>query len=496
MLLGNLLLEMHEFLSSQNQQLCETASSSTQTTTSMTASLSTTATSFLRAAEEAFNTALSIAVDLESSQANSGLSIERQWVKGQHFLLRGRAQTNIGISIFEQAQSSLLDFTAAANVEQQLSRAQMTKAADQFHNAVETAKKLRHNTVTILSDPNAKMVSTHNKHSSWKAEAMKHSLEAIELSSLASRYLGMCMWKLDRMQKSKDIFFESADTSEILQLVGCEGVSPLEIVSAFCGGYWSVMTLAELSTKSLEVLPTIRSEVSNGEEMLVMTSQAMKRACEISDELFSFSTKHSVEDSIYKEYNIATRAQIETEEHVISEFWKTKKARSQQNLANERIENEGIADNLPRRDVAGLGSSRGELALPTRRIFLQEGSAILTRSRRSKKNNAERRREEERAAADSFNVAFCSNDDTCSTLGASSAVTQTNEKIFYRKWGDEISDENDAKMYPGCCPPLPPDMPPDLRREYEAKYAAILPKMSDAEVERIYATVKLDSNRN
>jgi len=92
---------------------------------------------------------------------------------------------------------------------------------------------------------------------------------------------------------------------------------------------------------------------------------------------------------------------------------------------------------------------------------------------------------------ESFHAEFCSEERAeHSTITSSTRMErQSTKKIEYRKWGDEIQDDNDAKMYPGCCPPLPPDMPADLRASYEAKYAAILPNMSESDVMAFYACV-------
>jgi len=477
--LGSLLIEIGSKLSTLNKQLCQKVNSAVAASLSVAPSLS------ICAAEESFCTALALVEELESSQPTSS-EISNIWIKGQHLLLSGRAHTNIGASILELFQSGGMS-SALNTIHRHRNMAQLSKALNHFNKAIASTGELRKNAMAIMNNANAKSISIYNAGRTWASEAVHHSYDAIELRSLASRHCGTCLWKLDRINEAKNVLLNAVSTSDLFELVDREGLKAEVIFGALCEGYWSAMLLAELSTHTWESISFLsKSELAKGEEMVLMMSDAMKRAAQISEDFHSFAKKFSLDDSINK-YSIATRDQIEKEEESIREVWNKRKNDSKKKVMN--VSRPPV--NLPRKDVVGDIRNRGDFRPQTRRIFVRDDNGFSSRSRRRKKGEVERNRREEKSVVESFHAEFCSEERAeHSTITSSTRMErQSTKKIEYRKWGDEIQDDNDAKMYPGCCPPLPPDMPADLRASYEAKYAAILPNMSESDVMAFYACV-------
>ena len=536
MLLGNHMLDINQFLMIRVHKIKHRTpspfTSYSRTSISLLSmadvcSISVTADLFLRAAEESFQTALNLVLENESCQANHCMTIERQWEKGQHFLLSGRAQSKIGLALFEQAQPRIIAAHAKNNPHQQLQQRQakqlLTKAVKALNNALESSKKLCHNTVAILASPDAKSIAEDindgNNDMTWKTAAMQHSFEAVKLAALASQLCAMCMWHLEDFEEAEEMFIRSADVSDIMQFVGCDGVSLSEIANALYDGYRSVMTLVENASQKLKNMPIAmtanpykregnsKCKIENGDVILQMIRRAMQHACEISDKLTSFVKQHAMENDILQ--NVAACAEIKQVENEIWAAWEAKKSQAQNKFANN-LQNPS-KDALARGDIAGdfheisnRGSffltgndQNGNAAHSSRRFFIPEGGSSSSRRGGITKNNPRQRKEAEGIATVSFNIAFCSNGESATGVGEASVGLevgheQSSSFIEYLKWGDEVLQENERNKYPACCPPLPPDMPVDVRRALEEDLGGILPKDDPQLIADLYGMVLSD----
>lgn len=482
MRLGIDCMKVHEFFFSQlqkNQPIARSRSSISSPLSALEGSLSNVCHSYLKFAEEAFKTALDLVPKQERCHAKSHVTIERHWEKGQHFLLRGRAHHNMGWAMYEESQY----YENAPKLQQGRHKPKdlLMKARKECNNAVLRAKSLRHNTVSIHGHPNSEDTSTQN-NCSWTAAATIQSLEAIKLEALASGLHVACSWKLDHKKEAMERFngfFGTVDTSDVLNYVTTEGVSPLEITEVLDETYLLAMRVAELSIQSLECLPKKKDwNPEAGEEFLRITRMAMNRAASVSDHLLSFADQHSPE---YEKERIVTRTAISKEENDICKLWETMKSQAHKNLsdvAQSSRTTDALRAAIPRMEVAGgVGTASGAAPL-TRRIFIQDGRSLQGRSTSYRTMSVRKNNQDDRTVGDRFSSEFGSN-STVTTVGESSIPLGTDQTSTtnYRKWGNEVLEEHERKR---CCPPLPKNFAEmgisiGVIRALEKKLGIILP---------------------
>ena len=414
---------------------------------------------FLEAAEELFQQSLSLTEQL-SSENNAKSAIEKQWEKTQHILLRARAQFNIGIAKSELSQC---DGVPKGDKQQTL-----LAALKRFEAASKLCKLTRSNTVLIHNFRESSELSHHDQSRSWKEHAMFQKFESMELDARAQHECGVCLWKFGRFSEAEGVIHKAADTSEIFELDGCEGIDRFGIVQLLCNSQDITLSLLELSVQSLKALPV--RNTSTGEKILEIARKSVQNAIKTSNDINAFAEKHDLRNTGHYQTilrNVMGKESLEAEENAITEFW-----RKRMNSTSERLN-----DNLLRKDKTAHELHRGELhldfqgvsLLPGRRKILISNDHTTSRRRRTAKGSSNNKK----AATDHFHSEFV---DFTEGVGGSSR-DDNREAMQYMPWGDEILNEEDFNKYPACCPPLPTDMPLDIRHLLEEKLEHILPSV-------------------
>jgi len=497
MLVGIHCLDCHEFLSGEVSSCLATTSSTTSITRNgnsmmsllspFSVLLSQTDHCFLLAAEEAFKTALILVMEQEDCQKTLPDSITNRFVKGQHFLLRGRAQHNIGQAIVEQSQCKFLDHERNRKQKQRL----LQQAAKEFADSLNSANLSRGNTTAIYGHADARLIDS-DTGCTWTSNAMRQSFEALKLVSLTSRSYGICLWELGELEEAENMFCKTADWSDYLNFLGNEHISSEEVVDALCDPYWCAMTLAEIATRSLEGMSIRGGNEKKGNNMLRMVKLALQQARLVSDKIFALMREHSIENA---NNVISSREEIDAEEKSICDMWEKKKTLSKKNISQPQTSLQNVVTAaFPRRDIGGLAHSTMANDAP-RKIFIQNGTS--SSSRRSRAHRKGKRNEDERqAASENFNDAFGveENDsnnnlggDRSATSGPDAAQPSSQHHGTYLKWGDELLEDHERNAYPACCPPLPPIIPLNIKMAITAKLGDILPS-DDKLVAKLYKT--------
>lgn len=455
MMLGILLLDIHDVISDHlhNLQKKETKADFS----SLVSNLSESDHLFLKAAEKVFRKALALITEQISCQLSTTLSIEKHWEKGQHFLLRGRAQTNIGISLFELAHGE-----SDVVVQRHL----LSNAVSMFNDAMKSAAKMTHNTVIIQNHPNSNEVTRDGK--TWKENATTQNFEAIKLSAHAGHQYGMCLWKLNLFDEAESKIIKAADTSEITDLEGCNGITSIQLFELLCDAYHHVVSLAELSVQSLKTTPA--KNMSTGEKFLSIARRAVEQAINISETISAFAQRHTFNGDEYFSVlcrDIAKSESLKAEEKAIVYLWQSKvnsihSSKDTGPLCTEQAK----ANHDINRGELHLDLQRKALLPDRKRILILEGNSSRRRKQYTRKNIANGR-----TATESFHSEFV--DSSGGNIFTAQTETYTHNSQ-YLPWGDDRICEQNRKKYPACCPPLPPDMPPDVCRAIEMKLGDIL----------------------
>jgi hypothetical protein len=489
MLVGIHCLDYHDFLSGEVSSLA-TSSASTRNGISMSLSpysvlVSQTDHCFLLAAEEAFKTALLLVLEQEGYQKTLPDSITNRFVKGQHFLLRGRAQHNIGQAYVEQSQCKFLEQGGNRKKKQLL----LKQASKEFADSLNSANLSRGNTVAIYGHADAGLIDS-DTGCTWTSNAMRQSFEALKLISLTNRSYGICLWELGELEEAENKLCPTTDLSDYLYFLGAEHISIDEVVDALRDPYWCAMTLAEFATRSLEDMPSRVGNEKKGNNILRMLKLAFQQARLVSDKIFSLMREHSIENA---NTVISTRQEIDREEKQICDMWEKKKASSRKNISHPQssLQN-AVTTALPRRDVGGLVHSAIANVAP-RKIFIQDGSSSSFRRSRAHRKG-KRNKDERKAASNKFNDAFGVegnefnfNSDRSDTVGPDASQQSSQHHCTHLKWGDELLDDDERNAYPACCPPLPPNIPLNIKMAITAKLGDILPN-DDKLVAKLYMT--------
>ena len=486
MLLGIHCLDMNEYVSGEVFKLVASSSSNTASfsLSPFVTLLSETCYCFLRAAEEAFKNALILVMEQEDCQRSLPDSITNRFVKGQHFLLRGRAQHNIGQSFLEQAQCRFLKQGGNRHLRQRL----LKHASKEFADALNSAKLTRGNTSAISGHSDSGLVDTDGD-CTWTSCASRQSFEALKLNSLTSRSHGICLWELGKIEEAENTFYGTDDLSDYQSFLGDEQITSEEVVDALCDPYWGAMTLAEFATRSLEQIPVRAGNEKKGNGLLSTVKRALQQARLISDKILALKSKHLIEEAANM---ISTREEIDAEEKSICEMWEVKKkATSQKNFLPPNISLRNVSTtstSFSRGDIGDI-SHRTLTSNAPRRIFVRD--ATSSASHRSHARRKARRNEDERqAASENFNNAFGADVATSHADGNSHVhfdpiQQKSPQNETYLKWGDELLEEHERNAYPACCPPLPPDIPLNIKLAITAKLGDILPK-DDTLVAKLY----------
>lgn len=481
MFLGLQCLGIHDFLSEKVVSSLASTSNSASTrngnSTSLSpfnALLSQTDHCFLLAAEEAFKTALILVMEQEDCQKTLPDSILNRFAKGQHFLLRGRAQHNIGQALELQSQCKFLDH-GGGNRNNQKQRL-LKQSAKEFADSLTSANLCRGNTTAIYGHVDAGLIDS-DSDCTWTSSGMRQSFDSLQLVSLASLSYGICLWKLGELEEAENMFCSrTADLSDYLHFLGDEHISSNEVVDALCDLYWCVMRLTDFGTRFLEDMLIIGGNEKKGGDILRMIKLALQQARLVSDKIFDLVREHSIE---IVNNVILTREEIDVEEKSICDMWEKKKALPLKNASNLQSSLQNAATTaFPRSDIGGLVHST-MLSNAPRERFIRDGTSSFSRRSRANKKG---KRNERHAASECFNDAFGveENDsnfdgDGSATSGLDATQPSSQHHGTRLKWGDELLEEHERNAYPACCPPLPPNIPLHLKLAITAKLGDILP---------------------
>ncbi len=483
MLLGIHCLDIHDFLSSEVSSL-ETPNS-TPMSLSFKVLLSQTDHCFLLAAEEASKNALILVLEQEECQKTLPDSMTNRFVKGQHFLLRGRAQHNIGQAYVEQSQCKFLVNEGNRRSKQRL----LKLASKEFTDSLNSANLCRGNTTSIYGHSDAGHIDK-DTGCTWTSNAMRQSFEALKLVSLTSRSYGISLWELGEMEKAENTFCGTADLSDYLNFLGDEQISSEEVVDALCDPYWCAMTLAEFATRSLEGM-SVRgtSNEKKGNDILRMVKLALQQARLVSDKILALASEHSIENM---NYDISTREQIDADEKSICDMWEKKKVLSKKNITQpQNIALENVTTTaFPRRDIGEVAHSE-TAAGASRKIFIRDGGTSSSLRNRNRRRKDKQKKDERQAASENFNDAFGDDginsnfDGAAATSNFDPTLPTSQHHDKYLKWGDELLDDHERNAYPSCCPPLPPNIPLNIKMAITARLGDILPN-DDKLVAKLY----------
>lgn len=487
MLLGIHCLDVHDFLSGEVSSL---VTPNTSMNLSFKVLLSQTDHCFLLAAEEAFKNALILVMEQEECQKTLPDSITNRFVKGQHFLLRGRAQHNIGQAYVEQSQCK---FAVSEGNHRKSKQRLLKQASKEFADSLNSANLCRGNTTSIYGHSDSGLIDS-DTGCTWTSNAMRQSFEALKLVSLTSRSYGISLWELGDMEKAENMFYGTADLSDYLNFLGDEQISSEEVVDALCDPYWCAMTLAEFATRTLEGMSIRGSSIEKkGNGILRMVKLALQQARLVSDKILALARECSIEDM---NDVISTREKIDAEEKSICDMWEKKKALSKKNITQPQGSQQNVAlqnvatTDLPRRDIGGQARSATAADAP-RKIFIRDGGTSSSLRNRARRRKDKQKKDERQAASENFNDAF-GVEGINSNFGGVSATSDLDPTLStsqrhdkYLKWGDELLEDHERNAYPACCPPLPPNIPLNIKLAITAKLGDILPS-DDNLVAKLY----------
>lgn len=472
-------MEVYEFFSEIQQEGQKTknrftTSSLSSSSTAIDTSLSKACNSFLMFAQEVFKSALNLVIEHEKCQVANNLSltttIDNIWEKGQHLLLRGRAHYNIGLTMYELARDHR---QCGSKVESNTSL--MKKARDEFDNSASHAKLIRHNALLIRGHSNAREISSQSNYS-WTTEAIIQLMEAIKLEVLASGSHIICSCTMDDMIVAKERFtcvFESIETSDLMNFASSiEGISSLLVAEVICDMYCFAMRVAGLSTEHLESHSVIGKgwDTNRGDNWFQFTLLALQWGTITSNELFKFDDSQCL--TYLQERGIANSSSIQQEESEIRKWWESTKAQAHLKLSD--VTRNGCIT-FPRSDVARevSGTASSIIAAPTmmRRIIIQSNGRLMpdrstlcqtTRLLKTKDSSCDK------DVGERFSSEFNpSNNGTVGGEVFALAISKAPKKgIVYRKWGNEVLEENERKR---CCPALPAGISEDSIRTLEAR---------------------------
>lgn len=415
---------------------------------------------FLQAAEELFKQSLGLIVDQPSSQHNATFSIDKQWEKVQHLLLKARAQFNIGITRFELSQSDDM----SKNEQRRL----LSDAQSILEGAVKTCRNMRHNTVLIQNDPRSNEFSHHDPSKTWIDLATLQNFDSIELSARAKSNCGLCLWSLDQFDEAESVIIKAAETSEIIAQDRYKCVDLLGILHLLCHSQQISLLLFDLCTQSIRI--TSAKNKNMGEKFLKIARRAIQSAIVTIRVISVFTQKHCLNndnESITVLHDVENMKSLNDREKAITEFW------------DDRINSmsENSRSNFIRKDQAGYNINRGELnydlqrkpILPNgRRILLSDYNSVPRRNRGANRDITIKKN-----STESFHSEFVSSSEG---IGRSYFSRADCESIQYMPWGDELIKAHEQNEYPACCPPLPLDIPLNIRLAIEAELGDILPQ--------------------
>ena len=217
---------------------------------------------------------------------------ESRYVLRNLFLMRGRAQTNLGIARVEQATHSKKK-TNYITVD---SKRYLREAVDELNAAKECAEALR---TQALVD--------RGKGSDY-IETDIDIVRADQLDSLGTRWMATAMWHQGIRRNAIDLFDSNANVflkrfeAWKSNAVDDDSLQDARLqLGSEC--YYACTTLADLASSSLERLPP-SGAVKKGDDLFSRCRESLKKASQVSEAIRELIESHPNDKVTYEDFSV------------------------------------------------------------------------------------------------------------------------------------------------------------------------------------------------
>jgi len=416
MTLGNLLLEYHSLIP-KNQDY-----------------------SLLQRAETRFEESIAIVQELgRMNKADGEVDKEFNFRQRALLLCRGRANTNLGKTYFEQSEMRRV------RGDQREHFSKLAKAVRHLRNAESDARSLRAQAITNIDlDPRAEM----------------HKFDANLLLSLACRFQGYAFWRLSKEKTCIDALKKAAglsDRDDTSIQVGPKVDGDTTLVEAKVGlmleHYDGACSLVHITPPLFNLALRGNTNDKWDDDLFGTLCDGYDQAAKISETLEKLKG-HSVgvKDMIEQKDVLPSSEINKLKDETMTRYRERKLNGSQISLGNHSTLR------LPRNDLFRNDGilSRSE---PTERIVI-DGTTRKQHDDLSKRNS----KKMQPISDDAFDdFGLHTNDGNEATSFFDEELSPL--PVQYRKWGDELFKENgmDIDAFPSCEPERPPEMIRELK---------------------------------
>jgi len=371
---------------------------------------------------------------IEAVTSNEDVKMRETMRRGL-VLLRGRAETNAGISLLEEAKLQR-QMQQSRAIGDGMGKGHVTKvllgAAKHLQKAVDDASSLKER---IISRP-----------PSLRSEAERKILfEADSLKILALCRHGDVLWFLGRRKDAAAKFEMAAscdDTEAEVCVAMSSGGGSEQCIDILCEKYFATVALIEHASSAAEKIPM--SSTSSSNDIIGLVIRGYDLAASISHKicrLTEATNSHLYYKDVCEEHGILSSESLTEARSDVKKWWEDRKTAT--SLPN-------VGDRQPDRAREFLLRSRMPSLPPTAIITV---AASAARSKANDKHNQRKSQSNNRKSSRKMPLQHTPPDITSTTTSPSS--------VAYRKWGDELlpnSRTDGLFPYPACAPELPPDM--------------------------------------
>ena len=356
-------------------------------------------------------------------------------------LLRGRAETNTGIALLEEAKHQRQIQQSRAIGDGIRGKGNTTKvlleATKHLQKAVDDASMLKRQ---IVSSP----------PSSRSEAEQKFLFEAQSLHILALCRYGDVLWFLGR-KKDAVSKFESAASFNYDEAEARAAISSAAgrefCLDILCERYFATIALIDHASSAAEKVPIGDSSSSDGKDQVIdLVYRGYDIAASISGKICRLTedaNSHFSFQDVSEERDILSRDSLTEAKIEVKKWWEGRKtAASLPNVEGHQPDRAALHREF-------LSRSRMPSRPPTATITVA-GTARRTKPNDKRSQNAS----QSSNGASSRRFPSKQTPNTGITTTSPSSVT-------YRKWGDELlpnAGKDGLFPYPACAPELPPDM--------------------------------------
>ena len=405
-------------------------------------------------------------------------------------LLRGRAETNVAITLIELATAvrslpkAIAGDSGAAAARSDPSSALLSEAAALLERTVDGAMRSR-SPPPVLSSSSSSTPCRRDDDNAKRGGAMtttaEHLVLARELEVLAARRRGDALWLLGRRDEGLRVQ-EGAAMSALVDPVG-NGPSPAaetirDKINLLVEGYYAATSLINHATTAVENVPLARlrapskGKARKEDGLIEAARRGFAHAAQISDKishLTNLSTSPLTFQEICDSCDVESTADLAASARDLAEWWRERKSAGSSGNDGRRFRSLLPPTPILRRGfLASDGTKPSSGGGPPARIVLPDGGptrGISKRGRVGRNGGAQGQAPSSRENADTdgpFNAVSSSafNGSNCGVL-----FTTRKHKTF-RKWGDELLPQAEVGggmlarfPYPACAPELPHRIP-------------------------------------